>query len=436
MTYNYWNRERELATREEIEEVQLRELKGVVRRCYENVAHYKRVMDEMGLKPDDVNSLADLLKFPLTVKTDLRDNYPFGMFAAPLSEIVRIHASSGTTGKPTVVGYTAHDIHEVWTEVMARTCVCAGVTRDDVVQNAYGYGLFTGGLGFHYGAERVGATVIPISGGNTERQIMLMQDFGSTVITCTPSYASYIAEVIKEQDVPLDRIKLRLGIFGAEPWSEKLREKIESSLNVSAIDIYGLSEVIGPGVSVECVDKQGLHVWEDHFLVEALDSDNMEPVAPGERGELVFTTLTKEGIPLIRYTTKDVSRLDVDKCSCGRWHARHSKIMGRSDDMLIVRGINVFPSQIEYVLMKHPTVGEYYEIIVDRKILDTLKVRVELTQKSFSDKMRDLETLKQELEHDLYTTLQVRAEVELVPPGTIPRSVGKAKRVIDLRKEM
>ncbi|MHA1730826.1 MAG: phenylacetate--CoA ligase family protein [Promethearchaeota archaeon] len=419
-----------------MEEIQLKELKGLAKRCYENVAHYKKAFSEKGLTPDDIKTLDDLTKFSFTVKTDLRDNYPFGMFARPLSDIVRIHASSGTTGKPTVVGYTAHDIEKVWTEVMARTCVAAGMSSDDIVQNAYGYGLFTGGLGFHYGAERIGATVIPISGGNTERQIMLLQDFGSTVMTCTPSYATYLAEVLKQMDISLDKIKLKIGIYGAEPWSEKLREKIEAGLGVSAIDIYGLSELCGPGVSVDCVDKTGLHIWEDHFLVENCDPETMERVAPGERGEMVFSTLTKEGIPLMRYTTKDVARLSVDKCSCGRWHTRHSKITGRSDDMLIIRGINVFPSQVEHVLMKHPTVSEFYEIVVDRDILDKLKVRIELTQKSFSDKMKDLNELKAELEKDLYTTLQIHAVVELVAPGTIPRSVGKAKRVVDLRKEM
>ncbi|MHA1700578.1 MAG: phenylacetate--CoA ligase family protein [Promethearchaeota archaeon] len=436
MDVNYWNKEIETLSREKLEDIQVRRFKELARRCYEKVKHYKKKFSEMGITPDDFKSLDDITKFPLTVKTDLRDNYPFGMFAEPLENIVRIHASSGTTGKPTVVGYTKHDIDDVWTEVMARTCVATGMTHKDIIQNAYGYGLFTGGLGFHYGAEKIGATVIPISGGNTERQIMLMQDFGSTVITCTPSYAVYLGEVIKQKGIPSENIKLHTGIFGAEPWSNKLREKIEDSLKLRAIDIYGLSEITGPGVSVECVHQKGLHVWEDHFLVEALDSENMEPVAPGEQGELVFSTLTKVGIPLIRYTTKDVSSLDFETCECGRTHARHSKITGRSDDMLIIRGINVFPSQIEHVLMKIPGVAEHYEIIVDRDILDILKVRVELTQKTFSDKMTDLENLKKEIENQLYTTLQVRASVELVEPNTIPRSVGKAKRVIDLRKEM
>ncbi|MHA1792280.1 MAG: phenylacetate--CoA ligase family protein [Promethearchaeota archaeon] len=433
---HYWRKDIETASRKEIEEIQVREFKQLAKRCYEKVPHYKKKFSEMGITPDDFKTLDDIRKFPFTIKNDLRDNYPFGMFAEPLENIVRIHASSGTTGKPTVVGYTRHDIEDVWSEVMARTCVAAGMTKKDIVQNAYGYGLFTGGLGFHYGAEKIGSTVIPISGGNTERQLMLMQDFGSTVITCTPSYAVYLGEMIKQKGIDPEKIKLHTGIFGAEPWTEKLREKIESILGVNAIDIYGLSEIVGPGVSVDCIYKRGLHVWEDHFLVEALDSKTMEPVADGEYGEMVFSTLTKEGIPLIRYTTKDIAKLDHEKCECGRTHVRHSKITGRSDDMLIIRGINVFPSQVEHVLMKIPGVAEHYEIVVDRDILDKLKVRVELTPETFSDKMSELEGLKKTIEKELFITLQVRAEVELVSPGTIPRSVGKAKRVIDMRKEM
>ncbi|MHA1681894.1 MAG: phenylacetate--CoA ligase family protein [Promethearchaeota archaeon] len=436
MDVHYWNEKIETAPRAEIEEIQTRRFKELLNRCYTKVQAYKKKFSENGVTPDDFKTLADVTKFPLTVKNDLRDNYPFGMFAEPLDKIVRIHASSGTTGKPTVVGYTEHDIWDVWTEVMARTCMCAGMSGKDILQNAYGYGLFTGGLGFHYGAEKIGSTVIPISGGNTDRQLMLMQDFGSTVITCTPSYAVFLAESIKQKGIDRDKIKLHTGIFGAEPWSEKLREKIESSLQVKAIDIYGLSEITGPGVSCDCVYQDGLHIWEDHFLVEALDSKTMEPVAPGESGELVFSTITKEGIPLIRYTTKDVATLNYEKCECGRTHVRHSKITGRSDDMLIIRGINVFPSQIEHVLMKIPGVAEHYEIIVDRDILDKLKVRVELSTKTFSDKMSDLEGLKKTIEQELRSTLQVHADVELVAPGTIPRSVGKAKRVIDMRKEM
>ncbi len=431
----YWNKEIETASRETINEIQTRRFKELLNRVYEKVAHYKKKFSAMGITPDDFKSLADLKKFPITVKTDLRDNYPFGLFAEPLENIVRIHASSGTTGKPTVVGYTKHDIDDVWTEVMARSLVAAGTTKKDVVHNAYGYGLFTGGLGIHYGAERIGAAVIPISGGMTERQLMLMEDFGSTVLTCTPSYAAFLGETIKQQGIR-DRLKIHTGVFGAEPWSEKMREKLEDLLGINAIDIYGLSEICGPGVSNECIFKHGPHVWEDHFLPEIIDSKTQEPVAPGESGELVFSTITKEGIPLVRYTTRDIAKLDTEKCECGRVHARHSKITGRSDDMLIIRGVNVFPSQVEHVLMKIPGVAEHYEIVVDRDVLDMLKVRVELTPKTFSDKMSELEGLKKQIEKELNFTLQISATVELVAPGTIPRSVGKAKRVIDMRKEI
>lgn len=439
----YYNKDIETAPRERLTEIQVRQFKQLLKRVYERVRHYKQKFDNLGIGPDDFKSLDDLKRFPITFKDELRDNYPFGLFAEPMENIVRVHVSSGTTGKPTVVGYTRHDIDEVWTEVMARSCACAGMTSKDIAQNAYGYGLFTGGLGFHYGAEKVGATVIPMGGGNTERQLMLMEDFGSTVLTCTPSYAAFLAESIKASGIDRAKIKLRTGIFGAEPWTNKMREKLEtmfSEVNASgsftALDVYGLSEITGPGVSQECPHKAGNHVWEDHFLPEIVDSKNREPVAPGEFGELVFSTITKEGIPLVRYTTKDIANLTYEPCACGRTHARHSKITGRTDDMLIIRGINVFPSQIEHVLMKIPGVAEHYEIIVDRQVLDKIKVRVELTAKTFTDRMAGLEGLKRQIEKELYVVLQITAEVELVAPGTIPRSVGKAKRVIDLRKEM
>ncbi|MHA1822016.1 MAG: phenylacetate--CoA ligase family protein [Promethearchaeota archaeon] len=435
---NYWNKEIETMDRKDLEELEFKNAKSMVKRVYDNIEFFRNRYKEAGLSPDDFKELDDLTKFPFAQKTDLRDNYPFGLFATPLKDVVRLHASSGTTGKPIVGGYTQYDLDQVWTEVMARTCVAAGMVKEDIVQNAYGYGLFTGGLGFHYGAEKIGATVIPISGGNTERQLMLMQDFGSTVMTSTPSYAVYLAEEIRKRGIK-DKIKLRIGIYGAEPWSENLRTKIESMMGLKAIDIYGLTEIIGPGVSVNCYEGEkgrGLHIWEDHFLPEVVDRETFERVAPGEKGELIFSTLTRQATPLVRYRTKDISSLDYEKCpECGRTHCRHSKITGRSDDMLIIRGINVFPSQIEYVLMKIPGLGGYYEIIVERDILDKLTVRVELTPETFSDKVKDLEKLEKEIEEQLFNTLQVRCKVELVPPGTIPRSVGKAKRVIDKRKE-
>ncbi|MHA1144944.1 MAG: phenylacetate--CoA ligase family protein [Candidatus Helarchaeota archaeon] len=430
----FWNKERELMTREELEKIQLKELKTLVDYCYKNQKFYHDRMKKSGVSPDDIHSLEDISKIPPTLKTDLRDNYPFGLVCVPMSEIVRIHASSGTTGKPTVVSYTRHDL-DAWTEVMARTVACAGMTSNDVVQNAYGYGLFTGGLGFHYGAEKIGATVIPVSGGNTQRQIMLMQDFKSTFLTCTPSYSLYIVEYAQKMDVDVSKLHLKVGMFGAEPWSDNLRKKIEDVLNIDAIDIYGLSELCGPGVSVECPEKDGLHVWEDHFLVEVLDPKTHEVLSPGEKGVLAFTTLTKTGQPLLRYVTNDISTITHEKCNCGRYHARMKKIMGRADDMLIVKGINVFPSAIEHVLMQIPGVSGHYQIILDREIVDSLKVKVELTPETFSDKMGELEKFKQEIENSLYNVLQIHSRVELVSPETIPRSEGKAKRVIDIRKE-
>ncbi|MHA1263612.1 MAG: phenylacetate--CoA ligase family protein [Candidatus Helarchaeota archaeon] len=431
--YEYWNKEMELKTRTELDEIQTKRLRTIVKYCYDNVPFYNKRFKENNLHPDDIKTKDDITKIPITKKQDLRDNYPFGMFAVPLKDIVRIHASSGTTGKPTVVGYTTKDI-EIWTELMARTIMAPNITKEDIVQNAYGYGLFTGGLGFHYGAEKIGATVIPISGGNTERQILLMQDFKSTVLTCTPSYSLYIAEFMNHQGIDVDSLSLRVGIFGAEPWSESLRKKIEEALHIDAIDIYGLSELCGPGVSVECPEKAGLHIWEDHFLPEIINADTQEPLGEGEKGALVFTTLTKEGIPLLRYLTNDISVLNYEKCNCNRWHVRMQKVIGRADDMLIVRGINVFPSEIEYQLMQIEGVSENYQIIVDRDILDTLTVKVELTPEAFSDKIADMQALKGKIEKHLQTSLQVHTNVEFVEPGRIERSVGKAKRVIDLRK--
>jgi phenylacetate-CoA ligase len=375
-----------------------------------------------------------LAKLPFTTKIDLRDNYPFGLFTVPMSEIVRLHASSGTTGKPTVVGYTRKDI-QMWAEVVTRSLCMAGVHRNDVVQIAYGYGLFTGGLGLHYGTENLGASVIPISGGNTSKQIQLMEDFGSSVICCTPSYALNIAEVLKEMKVDPATLKLRVGIFGAEPWSEAMRKEIEAKLQIKAIDIYGLSEIVGPGVSCECEHQCGMHINEDHFLPEIIDPETLQPVAPGELGELVFTTITKEGIPLIRYRTRDLTRLIYDKCECGRTLVRMQKCKGRSDDMLIIRGVNVFPSQIETVLLQMSEVEPHYLMIVEREgTLDTLTLMVEVQEQFFSDEVRKLQELRMKITRSIESILGISVNVKLVEPKTIERTAGKAQRVIDKRK--
>lgn len=430
----YWNEKAETMPRDKLEKLQGDKLKKLAKYVYDNVEFYKKKFDELGIKPDDIKSVSDITKLPLTWKTDLRDNYPFKLNAVPMEEIVRIHASSGTTGKPTTVSYTQKDIDD-WTELMSRTVVAPGITKKDIIQNAYGYGLFTGGLGFHYGAENIGATVIPISGGNTERQLLIMQDFGSTVLTCTPSYALYIAEYAKNQGIDVEKLQLKKAICGAEPWSDNLRKTIEDVLNIDAYDIYGLSEIYGPGVSVECEQKDGMHIWEDFFIVEVLDKENYEPVSEGEEGVLAFTTLEKTGIPLLRYITYDVATFTKEKCACGRTCGRMSKVTGRADDMLIVRGINVFPSQIEHVLSSIPGVAGYYQIIIDRDIIDSLMVQVELTPDTFSDEMKVLDKFKNDIETKLYNILQVRATVELVSPGTLPRTEGKAKHVIDKRSK-
>lgn len=430
-----WNEEYETMPREALEAIQLKRLQNVVERVYATVEHYRKKMNEARVRPEDIKSLDDLRRLPFTTKDDLRDNYPFGLFTVPLERVVRVHASSGTTGKPTVVGYTKRDI-DTWAELMARTLACAGVHRGDVVHNAYGYGLFTGGLGFHYGAERLGATVIPISGGNTKRQIMIMKDFGSTVLTCTPSYALNIADVMKQEGIEPSQLKIRVGVFGAEPWSENMREEIERKLGIDAIDIYGLSEIIGPGVSVECIEqKRGLHIFEDHFIPEIIDPDTEEVLPPGETGELVFTTLTKEAFPVIRYRTRDITRLITEPCTCGRTMYRMEKIKGRSDDMLIIRGVNVFPSQIEHVLMSIEGVEPHYQIIIDKEgALDVMEVQVEVSEEIFSDEIKVLEKLSKRIEQELKETLSVSCRVKLVEPRSIQRSEGKAKRVIDKRK--
>jgi phenylacetate-CoA ligase len=435
MSVIYWEEEIETLPRVGLESIQLRRLKHLVARVYRTVEPYRRKMDAVGLKPDDIKTLADLAKLPFTVKNDLRDNYPFGLFTVPLDEVVRVHASSGTTGKPTVVGYTANDI-KTWAGVMARALCCAGATKGDMVHNAYGYGLFTGGLGAHYGIERLGATVIPASGGNSKRQINIMKDFGSTVLLSTPSYALNLAEAMDTMDVDPKSLSLRVGIFGAEPWSENMREEVERKLNLKATDIYGLSEVMGPGVAQECLHTaRGMHICEDHFLPEIIDPETGEVLPPGEKGELVFTTLTKEAFPIIRYRTRDISRLFYEPCECGRTLVRMEKVTGRTDDMLIIRGVNVFPSQVEHVLMGVDGVEPHYQIVVDREgNLDTMQVQVEVSEGVFSDEIRVLENLTKHIQKEIKDLLGVTCKVKLVEPKTIQRSEGKAQRVIDKRK--
>ncbi|MGW8221459.1 MAG: phenylacetate--CoA ligase PaaK [Syntrophobacteria bacterium] len=429
-----YSEEYETMPREALEAIQLRRLQKTVARVYNAVPFYKKRFDEVGVKVDDVRSLDDLRRLPFTYKDNLRDNYPFGMFTVPMDDVVRIHASSGTTGKPTVVGYTARDI-QTWSELMARTLMAGGATRGDMIHNAYGYGLFTGGLGFHYGAEKLGASVIPISGGNTKRQVMIMTDFGPTILTCTPSYALLIAEVAEEMGVDFREFNFKAGIFGAEPWSEQMREEIERKLNIKAMDIYGLSEIIGPGVSVECIEAQnGLHIFEDHFIPEIIDPDTEEVLPYGTPGELVFTTITKEAFPVIRYRTRDISILYPEPCRCGRTIVRMGRVQGRSDDMLIIRGVNVFPSQIESVIMEIDGIEPHYQLEVAREgRLDTLTVKVEVNEKVFSDEVKNLQSMERKLEKNIKEMLSVSAQVKLVEPKSIQRSEGKAVRVVDKR---
>jgi len=430
-----FDEEFETLPREALEALQLKRLVATAKRVYAKVPFYKKTFDKAKIRPSDIKSLKDLRRLPFTNKVDLRDNYPFGLFAVPMEQVVRIHASSGTTGKPTVVGYTRRDIN-TWAGLMARSLAAAGAHKNDIIHNAYGYGLFTGGLGVHYGAEKLGASVIPISGGNSKRQIVIMQDFGSTVLTCTPSYALSLAETAEEMGVDFKNLKLKVGIFGAEPWSEKMRDDIERKLSIQAIDIYGLSEVIGPGVSIECLEaKRGLHIFEDHFIPEIIDPESGEVLPYGQKGELVFTSITKEAFPLIRYRTRDISVLYAEPCKCGRTHVRMERVSGRSDDMLIIRGVNVFPSQIESVLMNIKGVEPHYLLIVDRQgALDTLEVHVEVNEKLFSDEIKNLQSLGRRIEKDIKDLLGVNAGVKLVGPKTIQRSEGKAQRVIDKRK--
>jgi phenylacetate-CoA ligase len=429
-----WDKEHEAMPRPALHELQLRRLQAQVARVYDQVPFYRRALDRAGIRPEDVRSLADLPRLPFTTREDFRDNYPLGLAALPARQIVRLHASSGTTGKSKVVAYSKADI-DMWSEVMARTLVAAGVTEDDIVHNAYGYGLFTGGLGFHYGAERIGAMVIPMSGGQTRRQIIFLQDLGSTVLCCTPSYALYLAETAQEMGVDLRTTRLRIGIFGAEPWTQRMREEIQLKLGLRAHDIYGLSEIIGPGVSIECEQQTGLHIFEDHFLAEIVDPQTGEPLPYGERGELVLTTLTKEAMPIIRYRTGDITALNPEPCACGRTLVRMQKVSGRTDDMLIVRGVNVFPSQIESVLLQIEGVQPHYLIVVDRqRALDDLEVWVEVSEELFGDEIRGLELLEARVSSELHSMLGISARVKLVEPRTIQRSEGKAKRVIDRRE--
>ncbi|HEX2970508.1 MAG TPA: phenylacetate--CoA ligase [Bacteroidales bacterium] len=429
-----WNPHFECMSREDLAGIQSTRLRETVERVYFNVPWYRHRMQKAGVGPESINSIDDIRKLPFTTKNNLRDNYPFGLFAVPMSEIVRLHASSGTTGKQTVVGYTRHDI-ATWSEVMARTLTSAGANRNDFIQIAYGYGLFTGGLGLHYGGEKIGASVIPISGGNTSRQIQLMQDFGSTVLACTPSYALYLAEAISENGINRDSLKLKIGVFGAEPWTENMRREIESKLRIRAIDIYGLSEIIGPGVASECPEQDGLHINEDHFYPEIIDPETLQPLPEGSTGELVFTTITKEGLPLIRYRTRDLTKLNYGKCKCGRTTVRMAKCLGRSDDMLIIRGVNLFPSQVETVLLEMSEIKPHYQLIVDRiNNLDTLELKVEVDEAFFQDKISQLESLRQKLSASIEDAIGLGLKVTLVEPKAIARSEGKAVRVIDKRK--
>ena len=420
--------------REELLKLQGARVSAMVRRVYDSVPFYRNKLQEMGIEPGDITTIDDLKKLPFTTKQDLRDNYPFGLFTLPQTDVVRLHASSGTTGKSTVVGYTHNDI-QMWSEVVARSLTMAGVGTSDIIQVAYGYGLFTGGLGLHYGAEKVGATVIPISGGNTKKQLQLMEDFGSTVLACTPSYAAYLGEALVEEKIDRKHIKLKAGVFGAEPWTEEMRTQIEQLLGIKAYDIYGLSEIIGPGVSMECHCQKGMHIFEDHFIPEIINPESGEVLPYGELGELVFTPATKEAMPLIRYRTRDLTRLRADRCECGRTLVRMEKCVGRSDEMLIIRGVNVFPSQVESVLLEMSETKPHYLLVVDRENnLDTLEIRVEIEEQFFSDEVKELEGLRKRIKANISSILGISATIRLVEPGTIERSMGKAQRVIDNRK--
>ena len=423
----------ETMPRAKLAALQLKRLRQTVKNAYDNVPLHRKRMRKLRMEPGDIKSLADLTRLPFTVKADLRDHYPFGMFARPRAKLARLHASSGTTGKPTVVGYTLRDL-ETWAGLMARSMACAGVRPGDVVHNAYGYGLFTGGLGAHYGAERLGATVVPMSGGSTERQIVLITDFGARVLCATPSYALAIAEVAEQQGVDLRKSKLRIGLFGAEPWSEAMRNEIQVRLGLKAVDVYGLSEILGPGVACECEEAQaGLHGWEDHFIFEVIDPESGKPVAEGQQGELVITTLTKEALPMLRYRTRDMTRVSTERCECGRSHLRIRRITGRNDDMLIIRGVNVYPSQIEAVLVGMPEIAPHYQLVVERKgSLDQVAVEVEAAQ-DVAPSAEAYARIARAAQHQIKSMIGISAEVLVKKPGDIPRSMGKAVRVRDLR---
>jgi phenylacetate-CoA ligase len=430
-----WDEKHECMPREQLRELQLKRLKSVVRRVYKNVPYFREKLDKLGIKPADIKSLDDLNKLPFMTKHELRETYPFGLFATPLKDVVRIHSSSGTTGKPVVAGYTKSDL-KLWAELMARTLTACGTSAGDIVQNAYGYGLFTGGLGIHYGAERLGALVVPISGGNTKRQLMLMEDFGTTVLACTPSYSLQIAEVAGEMGLDMKTFKLRVGVFGAEPWSNEMRAEIEERLHIKAMDIYGLTEIIGPGVATECEHRCGLHLFEDHFIPELINPDTGEVMQQGEKGELVLTCVTKKTFPVIRFRTRDIVSLNYDTCECGRTLVRMDRVTGRTDDMLIIRGVNVFPSQVENVLMGIEEAEPHYQLILRKEgPMDTLEVQVEVDEQLFSDEIKQLQSVERRIAHEINSMLGIGVKVTLVQPKTIERSMGKAKRVIDLRKE-
>jgi len=429
-----WNPRYECMDREQLQKLQLERLKSLTERLYNNLPFYKKKLDEAGIKPHHIKSLKDLKILPFTTKDELRQGYPFGLFCVPSDEIIEVHISSGTTGKPVVDGYTREDI-EIWAEVMARALTSAGCTPKDVVHNAYGYGLFTGGLGVHYGAQKIGAKTIPISGGQTKRQIMIMKDFGSTILTCTPSYALHMSEIAKEMGEDPTKLPVRVGILGAECWSENMRQEIERKLGILALDIYGLTEIIGPGVAQECEKKNGLHIYEDHFLPEIIDPETLEPLPEGEEGELVITTLTRKGTALLRYRTRDITSINYQPCECGRTIARISKIKGRTDDMLIVRGVNIFPSQIENVLMQVEETEPHYQLILERKKgLDELTVEVETAPEIFFDEVKKLEEIERKITKGIEDNLGLRVNVRLVEPRSIERSAGKAKRLIDKRE--
>lgn len=431
---NYWNKEAECMGREEMRRLQSDRLVKMVKHVYEDSTYYRKRMDECGVKPEDIRSIDDITKLPFTTKQDLRDNYPFNLFCVPMEKIVRLHASSGTTGKPIVAGYTREDL-EMWSEVTARSLMAAGVTSKDIMQVSYGYGLFTGGLGAHDGGTLIGASIVPTSSGNTEKQIALMHDFGSTVLACTPSYALYLAETIAKSGLDINDFKLRVGVFGAEPWTNSMRKEIEEKLHLKAYDIYGLTEMCGPGVGCECECQCGTHLWEDHFYPEIIDPVTLQPVAPGEKGELVFTNLTKWGMPMIRYRTRDLTSLIYEKCECGRTAVRMNKILGRSDDMLIIRGVNVFPSTVESIILEFPECEPYYFIEVDRvNNVDTFDILVEVHPEFYTDRVNELVDLKNRITARCQSVIGIKPNVKIVEPNTIERSMGKAKRVIDHRK--